>query len=128
MGVNEWVAEARTRIEGLTNEQVEHERSSGEPLLLDIRDVRERWREGSIPGATSVPRGMLEFWADPDAEYYKDFMDPQRRTIVFCAAGQRSALATDTLLRLGYANAAHLEAGFDAWKAAGMPVEDVPRK
>jgi rhodanese-related sulfurtransferase len=128
VGVNEWVAEARARIEGLSNEQLEQERGSGDALLVDIRDVRERWREGSIPGARSVPRGMLEFWADPEADYHKDFMDPQRRTVVFCAAGQRSALAADTLQRLGYANVAHLEGGFDAWKAKGMPVEDIPRK
>jgi rhodanese-related sulfurtransferase len=128
MGVNEWVADARARIEGLSNEQLEQERGTGDALLVDVRDVRERWREGSIPGATSVPRGMLEFWADPEADYYKDFMDPQRRTIVFCAAGQRSALAADTLERLGYKDVAHLAGGFDAWKADGMPVEDIPRK
>lgn len=128
MGVNEWVADARARIEGLSNEQLEQERGTGDALLVDVRDVRERWREGSIPGARSVPRGMLEFWADPAADYYKDFMDPQRRTIVFCAAGQRSALAADTLERLGYKDVAHLAGGFDAWKADGMPVEDIPRK
>jgi rhodanese-related sulfurtransferase len=128
MGVNEWVADARARIEGLSNEQLEQERGTGDALLVDVRDVRERWREGSIPGARSVPRGMLEFWADPEADYYKDFMDPQRRTIVFCAAGQRSALAADTLERLGYKDVAHLAGGFDAWKADGMPVEDIPRK
>lgn len=128
MGVNEWVADARARIEGLSNEQLEQERGTGDALLVDVRDVRERWREGSIPGATSVPRGMLEFWADPEADYYKEFMDPQRRTIVFCAAGQRSALAADTLERLGYKDVAHLAGGFDAWKADGMPVEDIPRK
>lgn len=128
MGVNEWVADARARIEGLSNEQLEQERGTGDALLVDVRDVRERWREGSIPGARSVPRGMLEFWADPEADYYKEFMDPQRRTIVFCAAGQRSALAADTLERLGYKDVAHLAGGFDAWKADGMPVEDIPRK
>lgn len=128
MGVNEWVADARARIEGLSNEQLEQERGTGDALLVDVRDVRERWREGSIPGARSVPRGMLEFWADPKADYYKEFMDPQRRTIVFCAAGQRSALAADTLERLGYKDVAHLAGGFDAWKADGMPVEDIPRK
>jgi rhodanese-related sulfurtransferase len=128
MGVNEWVAEARKRVEGLSHEQLEAERKSGEPLIVDIRDVRERWREGSIPGARSVPRGMLEFWADPEADYYKHYMDPRRRTIVFCAGGQRSALAADTLEKLGYEDVAHLEDGFDSWKAAGFPVEDVPRK
>jgi rhodanese-related sulfurtransferase len=128
MGVNEWVAEARERIEGLSHEQLDEERKSDEPLIVDIRDVRERWREGSIPGARSVPRGMLEFWADPEADYHKDYMDPRRRTIVFCAGGQRSALAADTLEKLGYEDVAHLEAGYDSWKAAGFPVEEIPRK
>jgi rhodanese-related sulfurtransferase len=128
MSVNEWVADARSRVEELSNEQLETERTAGEALVVDVRDVRERWREGSIPGARSVPRGMLEFWSDPESEYYKDFMDPQRRTVVYCAAGQRSALAADALQRLGYTDVAHLEGGFSGWKAAGMAVEDVPRK
>jgi rhodanese-related sulfurtransferase len=82
-------------------------------VLIDIRDVRERWREGTIPGARHVPRGMLEFWADPESEYHKDFMTRDARVILFCAGGQRSALGADTLTRLGYTNVAHLEIGFD---------------
>lgn len=117
--VRQMVEDAKTRIEGVSKKQLERELESPDTLVLDLRDVRERWKLGSIPGAKSTPRGMLEFWADPECEYHKDYMDPQRRTIVFCAGGQRSALAADALQELGYTNVAHLEMGYNAWKEAG---------
>src|SRR5579884_3954782 len=76
MSVNDMVADARTRIKGLSMEEMQRELESGDALIIDIRDVRERWREGTIPGAKHVPRGMLEFWADPQSEYHKKYMDP----------------------------------------------------
>jgi rhodanese-related sulfurtransferase len=100
--------------------------AGGEALVVDIRDVRERWNLGAIPGAKHVPRGMLEFWADPTSPYHKKYMDPNRRTILHCAGGLRSALAADTLMKLGYRDVAHLEIGFDGWKEAGGAIEDVP--
>jgi rhodanese-related sulfurtransferase len=126
--VQRWVDDAKTRIQGLSIEELKAELEAGDALVLDLRDVRERWRDGTIPGARSTPRGMLEFWADPESEYHKDFMDPKRRTIVYCAGGQRSALAADMLQKLGYENVAHLEPGFNAWKAAGAPSEPVERR
>lgn len=123
--VNDMVADARTRITGLSMEEMQRELASGEAVVVDIRDVRERWREGSIPGAKHVPRGMLEFWADPQSEYHKRYMDPQKRTIVYCAGGLRSSLAADVLQKMGYANVAHLEMGFDAWKQSGGAWEEV---
>ncbi len=71
---------------------------------------------------------MLEFWADPESEYHKDFMTRDARVILFCAGGQRSALGADTLTRLGYTDVAHLEIGFDEWKRRGGDVVDVPKK
>lgn len=124
--VNDLVADARTRITGLSMEEVQSELELGDALIVDIRDVRERWREGAIPGAKHVPRGMLEFWADPQSEYYKPFMNPRRRTIVYCAGGLRSSLAADVLQKMGYSNVAHLEMGFDAWKQSGGAYVDVP--
>lgn len=124
--VNDLVADARTRIQGLSMEEAQREFESGEALIVDIRDVRERWREGAIPGAKHVPRGMLEFWADPTSEYHKRYMDPQKRTILYCAGGLRSSLATDVLQKMGYTNVAHLEMGFDDWKKAGGAWEEVP--
>ena len=126
MSVKDMVADARTRIQGLSKEEMQRELAAGDALIIDIRDVRERWREGSIPGAKNVSRGMLEFWADPQSEYYKPFMNPERRTILYCAGGQRSSLAADVLQKMGYKNVAHLEMGYDAWKAEGGAWEEVP--
>ncbi|HZS78791.1 MAG TPA: rhodanese-like domain-containing protein [Ktedonobacteraceae bacterium] len=126
MSVNDMVADARTRIKGLSMEEMQRELESGDALIIDIRDVRERWREGTIPGAKHVPRGMLEFWADPQSEYHKKYMDPNRRTIVYCAGGLRSSLAADVLQKMGYKDVAHLEMGFDGWKKAGGAYEEVP--
>ena len=126
ISVKDMVADARTRIQGLSREEMQRELAAGDALIIDIRDVRERWREGSIPGAKNVSRGMLEFWADPQSEYYKPFMNPERRTILYCAGGQRSSLAADVLQKMGYKNVAHLEMGYDAWKAEGGAWEEVP--
>ena len=126
MSVNDMIADARTRITGLSQEEMQRELESGEAVVVDIRDVRERWRDGTIPGAKHLPRGMLEFWADPQSEYHKRYMDPQKRTIVYCAGGLRSSLAADVLQKMGYTNVAHLEMGFDGWKKAGGAWEEVP--
>ena len=126
MGVKDMVAAAKSRVRAVTKEELEQELKAGDLQLFDVRDVRERWRLGSIPGARSVPRGMLEFWADPESPYYKEGLDPAKRTIVYCAGGMRSALAADALQQLGYTDVAHLEIGFDGWKQAGGEVETVP--
>ena len=126
MSVKDMVADARTRIQGLSKEEMQRELTAGDALIIDIRDVRERWREGTIPGAKNVPSGMLEFWADPQSEYHKRYMDPQKRTILYCAGGLRSSLAADVLQKMGYQDVAHLEVGYDGWKQAGGKCEDVP--
>src|SRR5690242_12808706 len=112
MTYEEMVNEAKARVPVVTKEELERELASGEAVVVDIRDVRERWNLGAIPGARHVPRGMLEFWADPTSPYHKRYMDPQKRTILHCAGGLRSALAADTLMKLGYRDVAHLEIGF----------------
>jgi rhodanese-related sulfurtransferase len=126
MGVKDMVEAAKQRVREVSKADLERELAGGELQLLDIRDVRERWHSGAILGARSVPRGMLEFWADPDSPYYKKGLDPQKRTIVYCAGGMRSALAADVLQQLGYVDVAHLEIGFDGWKESGGQVEKVP--
>jgi rhodanese-related sulfurtransferase len=120
------VNEAKARVPVVSKEELERELAEGRAMVVDIRDVRERWASGTIPGAKHVPRGMLEFWADPTSPYHKDFMDPERRTILHCAGGLRSALAADTLMKLGYRDVAHLEIGFEGWQEAGGAVEPVP--
>jgi len=126
MTYEDMVNEAKSRVPVVSREELERELASGEALLVDIRDVRERWQLGAIPGARHVPRGMLEFWADPTSPYHKKYMDPDRRTVLHCAGGLRSALAADTLMKLGYKNVAHLEIGFDGWRESGGAVEEVP--
>jgi rhodanese-related sulfurtransferase len=124
--VGDMVRQARERVEGLGKEQLEAELAEGEVVLVDVRDPRERWQLGTIPGSRHVPRGMLEFWADPTSEYHKPFLRPEQRTVLYCAGGQRSALAAEALMRLGYRNVAHLEIGFNGWEKAGGAVERVP--
>jgi rhodanese-related sulfurtransferase len=119
----ELVAEAKQRVVNLTVADVAAEIEAGDPLIVDVREPAEREENGSIPGAISAPRGMLEFYADPTSAYHRPEFDPSRRVILHCAAGGRSALAADTLQQMGYTDVAHLDGGFTAWKQAGQPVE-----
>jgi rhodanese-related sulfurtransferase len=121
--VAELVAEAKQRVENLSLEALRAELDRRQVQLLDIRDVRERHKLGWIPGSMHVPRGMLEFWLDPTSPYYTGKVDPEKRIVVYCAGGGRSALAADVLRAMGFPDVAHLEAGFNGWSAAGLPVE-----
>jgi rhodanese-related sulfurtransferase len=97
--------------------------------FVDLRDVRELEREGLIPGAFHAPRGMLEFWVDPASPYHhKAFADPGKRYVLFCALGWRSALATKTLQDMGLPAVAHIDGGYTAWKSAGGPTAEKPKK
>ncbi len=116
------VAEARATLENLTPDQVEAEMAAG-ALLVDVRDAGERAAAGAIPGSLHASRGMLEFQADPASPLHKQELDPNRRVILHCASGGRSALAAMTLRQLGYTDAAPLAGGFKAWAAAGKPVD-----
>lgn len=90
--------------------------------FIDVRDVRELERDGVIPGAYHAPRGMLEFWADPESPYHKPVFASGKRLVLFCAAGWRSALATKTLQDIGVPEVGHIDGGFTAWQQAGAPV------
>jgi rhodanese-related sulfurtransferase len=94
-------------------------------VLVDIRDIRELQREGRVPGALHCPRGMLEFWIDPDSHYHKAQFAQDKRFVFFCAGGLRSALAAQTAQRMGLKHVAHIRGGFGAWKSAGGPFESV---
>ena len=119
------VEEARARIEEIDA----HEAIAllGDPavVIVDLRDVRERQRSGYIPGSFHCPRGMAEFWVDPQSPYYKEIFGRDAKFIFHCASGWRSALTVDTLQRMGFENIAHLRDGFTSWQAAGGPVERV---
>jgi rhodanese-related sulfurtransferase len=119
--VKTMVAAAKMLLENLPPEDVAGELERGDVLLVDVREPGET-AKGVIPGAVLAPRGMLEFHADPESPYHLDGFDPDRRVIVYCSAGSRSALAARSLAQLGYRDVAHLEGGFTAWSADGRPV------
>ncbi len=121
--VGQMVEEAQARIENLSNAQLQAEMALGEVQVVDIRDVRERKNLGYIPGSFHVPRGMLEFWLDPTSKYYSGKIDPEKRIVLHCAGGHRSALSAVVLKDMGFPDVAHLEPGFNGWAAAGLPVE-----
>lgn len=122
------VEEAEETIQTVGVEQLESELDREDVVVVDIRDIREVWLEGSIPGVEHAPRGMLEFWADPETKYYREFFDPTRRYVCYCKGGGRSALAAKRLEEMGYDDVAHLGGGFTAWQEADKEIVDVPQK
>lgn len=118
----EMVADAKSRVENLDVAETARQVDEEGALLVDLREPAERQEHGAIPGAIEAPRGMLEFWADPASGYHREEFRPDRRIILHCASGGRSALAAVTLQQLGFEDVAHLDGGFAAWKQAGMPV------
>lgn len=123
------VEAAIAQITNLSVEELQQEMHENPDLLvLDLRELQERLLLGTIPGSRHVPRGMLEFWADPQSPYARDYFSENRRTILFCAAGGRSALAALTLQDMGFSNIAHLAAGFAGWQQSGQPIEDASAK
>lgn len=119
------VADAKQRIENLTVDEVSRELNANNVVLVDIREAEELTASGVISGAVHAPRGMIEFYADATSPYYRPEFETDRRIILYCASGGRSALAADALQRLGFELVAHLDGGIKAWKAAGLPVSSV---
>jgi rhodanese-related sulfurtransferase len=122
-GYKALVDAAEREIETLPAEQAIKLAGNDNVVLVDIRDIRELQREGKVPGAVHCPRGMLEFWIDPASPYHKVAFAQDKKFVFFCAAGMRSALATQTAQRMGLKPVAHIAGGFGAWKAAGGPIE-----
>ena len=116
------VAEAKAGIENLTPAQVAAELGQPGVVVVDLRERDEVVRDGRIEGAVHVPRGLLEFAADPSHAYHNVRLNPDARLILHCASGGRSALASRTLKDMGYASVAHLDGGFSAWKSQGLPI------
>ena len=119
------VAQARDRIEEIETPDLIAMVDDPDVVIVDIRDVRERQRTGFIPGSVHAPRGMVEFWVDPDSPYYKDVFGQNKKYIFHCASGWRSALTVATLQDMGF-DAAHLKDGFSTWEKSGGPVETLP--
>ena len=118
-GVEELCAEAEAEIKTVTAEEAVKLAEDEGVQLVDIRDIRELWREGAVPGAVHAPRGMLEFWSDPESSYHREAFASGKRFVFFCAGGLRSALATQAVQRMGLKPVAHIAGGFAAWKEAG---------
>ena len=115
------VEEAQKNIETLKPSEVKYLAEKKEITLIDVRDIRELWKEGAIENARHIPRGMLEFWLDPESSYYKsNKIKDIKKIVLFCALGWRSALATKSLVDMGFKNVAHVEGGFDALKKSGF--------
>ena len=126
--VKAMVEAANRAIESLDVEQARKLADDPGVQFVDIREVRELERDGMIPGAFHAPRGMLEFWVDPESPYHKEVFASGKRFLLYCASGWRSALATRTLQDMGLAPVCHLKGGFGAWKKAGAPVAERPSK
>ena len=117
------VEEANKSIETLNSEEVKLLVEKNEITLIDVRDIRELWKEGTIENSKHIPRGMLEFWLDPESSYYKaNKIEDVKKMVLFCALGYRSALATKSLVEMGFKNVAHVHGGFDALKNIGLKV------
>ena len=127
-GYKALVDEAMARIETVPVEAAIALHGDPGVVFVDLRDPREITREGRIPGAFACPRGMLEFWVDPDSPYAKPIFTENKRFIFFCGGGWRSALATCTVQEMGLEPVAHVAGGFTAWRAAGGPVETDPAR
>lgn len=117
------VAAAKAAISTLEQETAAEEVAAGRAVFVDIRDIRELERDGRLPGAIHAPRGMLEFWVDPESPYHKPAFATDKTLILVCAGAQRSALATKALQDMGMENVAEMAGGFSEWKKAGRPVE-----
>ena len=122
-GFKALVAEANSRIETIPTEAAKALVGRDDVVLVDLRDPRELEREGKMPGAFHCPRGMLEFWIDPESPYHKPIFAEDKKFVFFCGGGWRSALAAAAAQDMGLKPVAHIEGGFGAWKKAGGPVE-----
>ncbi|MCP5067392.1 MAG: rhodanese-like domain-containing protein [bacterium] len=121
-GVQELIAEANARIETIPAGEAIALLGDERVQLVDLRDIRERQRDGFVPGSYHAPRGMLEFWVDPVSPYHKKVFDEPKKFVFYCATGWRSALATRAVQEMGLAPVAHLGGGFNGWTEAGGEV------
>jgi len=128
-GYKKLLEEAQAKIRTLSVAEAQAKLGNPNVLFVDIRDVRELEREGMVPGAFHAPRGMLEFWIDPESPYYKEALGAGKELVLYCQSAWRSSLAAATLHDMGVPNVCHIDGGYRAWKEAGAPtVEHPPHK
>tara|TARA_Y100001980_G_C14163070_1_gene41103 strand:- start:37 stop:435 length:399 start_codon:yes stop_codon:yes gene_type:complete len=123
------VEEAQKKIQTLSPNEVKNLVEQKEITLIDVRDIRELWKEGTIENSIHIPRGMLEFWLDPESTYYKaNKIQDKKKMVLYCALGLRSALATKSLVEMGFQNVAHVDGGFEALKKSGFKIINKQKK
>ena len=123
------VEEAQKSIETLNSDEIKKLLDNNEITLIDVRDIRELWKEGTVERSKHIPRGMLEFWLDPSSTYYQsNKIQDIKKIVLFCALGWRSALATKSLVDMGFKNVAHVNGGFDALKKSGLKIVTKEKK
>lgn len=122
-GFRQLVEEANCEIETVAIKDAKRLLGQDGVVFVDLRDPRELEREGKIPGAFHCPRGMLEFWVDPESPYHKPVLVSGKRLLFYCGSGWRSALSTKTVQDMGLTNVCHLGGGYTAWKSAGGEIE-----
>jgi rhodanese-related sulfurtransferase len=127
-GYKALVEEASAQIKTYTVAEAQAKLGDPNVQFVDIRDIRELEREGVVPGAYHAPRGMIEFWIDPESPYYKPLFGEPKEFVFFCGGGWRSALTAKTVQDMGLEPVAHIEGGFTAWKAAGAPTAEKAKK
>lgn len=127
IGFKELIAKAEEAIETISAEEAIKKAEDPNVVIVDLRDIRELTREGKIPGAFHMPRGMLEFWIDPESPYYKPIFSEDKQFVFHCNKGWRSALATATAKMMGLENTCHIAGGYTAWLEAGGPTEEVKK-
>ena len=123
------VSQAKKEITSISAKEVKKMIEKGDITLIDIRDIRELWKEGTIKNSVHIPRGMIEFWLDPKSSYYKEKkINDIKKIGLFCALGMRSALATKSLKEMGFDNVVNIEGGFDSLRNAGLEVIEKAKK
>ena len=127
-GFRQLVEMAEAEVETISVADAKKLVEDEDTVIVDLRDIRELWNSGTIPGSVHAPRGMLEFWVDPDSPYHRDVFSSGKKLVFFCAAGWRSALATKAVQDMGVSPVAHIGGGFSAWTEANGPGEDKEKK
>jgi len=127
-GVHQMVDEAKARIKTISLDEARARHGQDDVVFVDLRDVRELEREGMIPGAFHCPRGMLEFWIDPESPYHKTVFSSGKAFVFYCNGAWRSALAADVAQQMGLERVLEMDGGFTAWKNAGLPVAERAKK
>lgn len=126
-GIKELLTEANAVVPTVSIEEAQALLDDEGTVFVDIRDIRELQRDGKLPGAVSCPRGMLEFWIDPESPYHKEVFNQDKHYILYCASAWRSALSAKVAMEMGLSPVSHMEGGFTAWAKSGAPVETVER-